>query len=185
MSAYNCVIQFWFQGADDSVIIDKNRPPFNIWFGFNEQFDQRIKEKFKIDIQKAKNGDYQEWKEAPEGRLALILMFDQFTRNIYRRTPKMYENDSLALALANDTIGLKLDEQLPLLYRVFIYMPLMHAEDLRIQKLSVEKFERLYFLSKTKCPLNTAYYLYHLNFARKFLTQIEENGHFLHRTKSD
>lgn len=156
-----------------------------MWFGVNEQLDQRIKKEFETDIYKAKNGGYQEWNEVPEGRLALILMFDQFTRNIYRKTSKMYENDKLALALAINTIDLKLDEQLPLLYRIFIYMPLMHAEDIDMQKLSVEKFEKLYLLSKNKCPLNAPYYLYHLNFARKFLTEFEVNGHFLHRIKND
>jgi len=145
--------------------------------------DAEICEKFEKVLLQAAEGKYTDWEKNMKGRLALILLFDQFPRNIYRGTSQMYVYDSLALDLTVQSIQEKQDEGLSLIERIFFYMPLMHAEDLKMQKLSVECFEKLVEASKTKRPQNAAYYAYHLSYAQKFYAMILKEGRFVQRDK--
>lgn len=175
------IIDFWFQGADDSVTIEKSKEPFCLWFASKPEFDQTIRERFEQDLIKAKNGECKDWEETPEGRLALILLFDQFSRNIYRGTPKAYETDALALKLTMKIIEEEQDIEFQRIFRVFIYMPLMHAQDVKIQESSVRKFESLVEEAKNFASHNAPYFEWNLKYAREHRDVILKHGRFPHR----
>ena len=95
----------------------------------------------------------------------------------------MYAFDALAQKLALSMIANKEYTALPLARQVFVYMPLMHAEDRELQKLSVRCFEQLVELSRKATPDNSAYFAYHLKYARRHLDIIEKFGRFPHRNR--
>jgi len=174
------ILTFWFDNLNDDILLN-NHPTVKKWFTKNEQFDKEIKERFESDLLLASRGEYKEWKEHINGQLALVILFDQFSRNIYRNTPKMFESDSLALDLTLRSIKEKRDGRLKLIERIFLYMPLMHAEDLKIQELSLKYFGALVEESKKKNPQNTPYFEYTLDYAKRHHATIEKFGRFPHR----
>ncbi len=113
------------------------------WFSPEERTDLYIREEFEKDLLVSLNGEFDSWKESPGGCRALILLWDQFPRNMYRDTPRSFAYDMLAQNLCLKGIATKLDRKLDLIERVFFYLPLEHAEDLEIQKKSVLYFTEL------------------------------------------
>lgn len=181
MNDYDDILNYWFGGLDDQKMIDRNSPVVKKWFSKNEKIDREIHECFEKDFLNAKRGRYKNWEDDPRGRLALILLFDQFSRNMYRETPKMFETDFLALDLTVRAMNEALDGLFKLVERIFLYMPLMHAEDLKIQKLSLEYFGRLITESREKSPQNTSYYVYTFQFAQRHHDIVERFSRFPHR----
>lgn len=181
MDQIQVILYFWFEGVDDATLIDKNKPPFRGWFAKDVSFDKEIQDRFEGDLTEAAQGKRQAWEKTPEGKLALILLFDQFARNIYRDTEKMYAFDALAQKLALSMLANNENSVLPLIRQVFVYMPLTHAEDRELQKLSVRCFEQLVDLSRQARPDNSAYFAYHLKYARRHLDIVERFGRFPHR----
>lgn len=177
------IIKFWFHDVTDQHVIDKKKEPYSSWFKKNDVFDLTIKERFEEHVLKAEQGKYDSWKKSMHGRLALILLWDQFPRNIYRGTPDMFRFDSLALDLVKDTLAKHWDQQAACIYRVFIYMPLMHAENIESQEMCVDKFEELMEFSMTTCPDNTDYFAYNLKYAIQHQNIIEQFNRFPHRNK--
>jgi len=94
ISRVNEILVFWFEGVDDAVRIDKNKAPFKKWFIKSPSLDEEIRVRFQQDLAHAARGRYQEWEATAEGKLALIILLDQFSRNMYRDTPKMYGFDA-------------------------------------------------------------------------------------------
>lgn len=113
------VLNFWF----------KELSPRD-WFRKNPELDHDIRERFFSLWLKASREELKDWRATPEGRLAEILVLDQFSRNIHRDTKKAFQNDKLALTLAREMIHLGWDKNFPVEQRAFIYMPFMHSEDL-------------------------------------------------------
>lgn len=184
------ILQFWFEGIDDTTPIDKNKMPFKKWFTKDKGFDDELRRRFENDIAGARLGALSPKRDSPHlgtvplrGRLALILLFDQFTRNIYRNTPKMFECDTFALDITKNFLSDHSDEKLNLIERVFIYMPLQHAEEQSIQKESLKCFENLLALAREKYPQNISYYEYTFNFAKRHHDIIARFGRFPHRNK--
>lgn len=181
MPPFDKILNYWFEGISDETLIDKRALPFRKWFAKDKQIDDEIREQFESDLTKAQKGEYKDWEHSIRGRLALIILFDQFSRNIYRNTHKMFENDSRALELSFRSINENLDGQLQLIERMFLYMPLMHSEDLNIQKLSLKHFEQLLEEAKQKSPRNAPYYQSNLGYARQHFAVIEKFGRFPQR----
>jgi len=177
------ILAFWFEGIDDSTPIDKGKRPFNKWFKTDKALDQEIQQRFAADLNNALTGKYQDWEESPQGSLALILLYDQFTRNMYRDTPKMYMADARAGKLALGLTSGQKEHTLYFVEQVFVYMPLMHAEDINAQRLSVRHFAELVEESKNKNPGNTHYYSYSLDYANRHRAIVERFGRFPHRNK--
>ena len=177
------ILQFWFEGVDDATPIEKNKRPFSKWFKGGQALDQEIRERFESDLDSAFIGEYQAWEGSAKGALALILLYDQFTRNMYRGTPRMYAADTLARKLTLQLTIEQKERTLTLIGRIFVYMPLMHAEDRESQRLSVERFMDLVEESKRKSPGNTHYYSYSLDYANRHRAVIERFGRFPHRNK--
>ncbi|WP_221930973.1 DUF924 family protein [Telmatospirillum sp. J64-1] len=152
------ILDFWF---DDST---KPR-----WFAPDAAFDEAIRQRFEQDYEKARAGQLGEWEEHPETMLALILLLDQFPRNMYRATPRAFEGDDLALRLAQRAVSQGWDETLPMEARRFLYLPFEHSESLANQRMSVALFERW-----EDDPEG-------LDYARRHLEVIERFGRFPHR----
>ncbi|MCA9578052.1 MAG: DUF924 family protein [Polyangiales bacterium] len=112
------------------------------WWTKSPEFDDYLRIHYGTFVKQAQAGGLQEWDAKPTGTLARLLLLDQFSRNIFRGTPRMFEGDELAL---NATLSL-LDgdlQTLPAIYQYFALMPLMHAEDLALQDRGVAEFEAL------------------------------------------
>jgi len=132
MSDADKVINFWF------VEHDKND-----WFAPSEQFDQKLREKFFALHQKVAAGEAFPWRENPLGRLAEIVVLDQFSRQFFRGKPEAFASDGMALALAQELVASKGDKSLNAEHRMFAYMPYMHSESLVIHKEAVRLYEEL------------------------------------------
>lgn len=113
------------------------------WFRKDDAFDAQIRERFGALIDTAIDGGLRDWAATPRGALALILVLDQFTRNVYRDTPRAFAGDPQALELAVALTQSGQDQQLEPTLRAFVYMPFEHAEDLVMQARAVELFQLL------------------------------------------
>lgn len=181
MSNPDEILTFWFEGVTGQTPIDKNKNPFRKWFIKDTKFDQEIRERFEADIQKAARGEYRSWESDARGRLALIILFDQFSRNIYRNTPQAFATDPRASALTLRSLKDGLENQLMAIERVFLYLPLEHSENLEHQKLCVVCYEKLLYESKQNNPKSTAYFEYNLMYANKHYEIVKRFGRFPHR----
>ena len=124
------VLDYWFGKAPE------NRGEF--WFGGDEETDLGIRERFGELYREAEARDLDHWAHTASGRLALIILLDQFSRNIHRDDPRAYDNDSRAQWLVEDGVHAGMDRELGPYQRAFFYMPLMHAENRTAQNHSVE-----------------------------------------------
>jgi uncharacterized protein (DUF924 family) len=120
-----------------------------LWFGepgapeLTPQLDELIRERYSELTLIAEKGALAAWESSPRRRLALILLFDQFSRNIYRGSARAYAQDLAALSLTVSGMQIGADATLDPVERLFFYMPLMHAESLDVQEESVAAFRRL------------------------------------------
>ena len=170
------ILTFWFREHELSAPqIDRR---MDVWFGEDETFDREIREQFADDVEKASNGELDHWASHPRGRLALILLLDQFRRNIYRNTADAFAKDKLALKLCVEGAMQKKDEGLTPIQRVFFYMPLQHAESQKVQAKSVALFNRL---AEAVSPTYRETFLTIAQFAELHHDIIEQFGRFPHR----
>ncbi len=137
----NDILAFWF-GPLDSDGLSKPEQ-HGLWFKSSGATDQKIGELFGDDVVAAVNGELNTWAATDDGLLALILLLDQFTRNIYRGGGKAFAGDARALVLAKQVIAENKHLQLPLIHRVFLYLPLEHAEDLATQEQCVSLYQEM------------------------------------------
>jgi uncharacterized protein (DUF924 family) len=137
----DAILEFWFR--EQGLSAPKIDRRMDIWFGEDAVFDLEIKKGFLDDVQRASDGALDHWAAEPRGRLALILLLDQFRRNIYRNTADAFSKDSAALKLCVEGAMAKKDQGLPPIQRAFFYMPLQHAESAKVQAKSVELFSKL------------------------------------------
>ena len=129
---YQDILDFWFS--------PETQPN---WFAKSDQFDQSLKEKFGDILEQASKAELWSWRKNADGRLAEIIVLDQFSRNIFRDTPRAFARDSLALALAQEAISQDLDKQLSPEQRSFLYMPFQHSESKLIHEFALKLFQRL------------------------------------------
>lgn len=125
------IIHFWFE-----ELTDKQR------FAKDEALDAAMRVRFGATVQAAAQGELFEWRSTARGRLAEILVLDQFSRNIYRGTPAAFAQDPQALLLAQELVASGQDQSLPLVQRSFAYMPYMHSESLAIHEQAVQLFSQ-------------------------------------------
>ena len=166
---------YWF-GTDTTNPTERA----HIWFQGGLSIDQEISDRFYSRVQDARYGRLSDLSSSPQGRLELIILLDQFSRNIYRGLPEAFLNDSYALSLTLEGIMQQDDLQLEPIERLFFYMPLQHAEDLSIQNLSIKKYEQLLLECDESFKPVAANALY---FAKLHQKIIERFGHFPHRNQ--
>ncbi|MEX6632247.1 DUF924 family protein [Hyphococcus lacteus] len=159
-AAAESILTFWF----------KETKPY-LWFRRNDAFDAQINDRFADHVAAAKAGHLDVWRAHPRYSLALIILLDQFSRNLFRDTPRAFAQDEQALDIARDAItrhhGKIADDKA----KSFYYMPFMHAEDLSVQIESVNLF-------KAQLPgtMNLPFAIEHYEIVRDF-------GRFPHRNK--
>src|ERR671913_173854 len=143
MSSPEDVLSYWFPEND---IFDADQETFGRqiqwWFAGGPGGDRQITERFGEVLEQARRGDLDHWADTPRGRLALIVVLDQFSRNVYRGSPLSYAQDQKALELAVEGIEAGMDQELtPRMERLFFWMPLGHSEDAALQQQSVRHQE--------------------------------------------
>lgn len=121
------LIDYWFGPCDDDAVTAGRRAA--LWWQKNPAVDADIRQRFEALLQRAADGDLETWSATPKGRLALILLTDQFPRNMYRETAAMYAYDAQARSLCLDGLARGEDRKLRPIERVFFYLPLEHSED--------------------------------------------------------
>jgi uncharacterized protein (DUF924 family) len=109
---------------------------------YTPALDETIRTRFGATLEAAARCELFSWRTTPEGRLAEILVLDQFSRNVYRDTPRAFAQDALALALAQELVASGLDRSLPLAQRSFAYMPYMHSESALVDAQAVSLFSQ-------------------------------------------
>lgn len=167
------VLNYWFgelKSADDYAT-EKSK----IWFGGGESVDNDIRNRFETLVVEASEHKLDNWITTPKGRLALIILVDQFPRNIYRGTPKSFAFDAQAAALTKEGLALGHDKQLFPVERAFFYLPLEHAENVEDQNLSVALFTQLADAFPTQNNHSN------LDYAKRHQVIIERFGRFPHR----
>lgn len=161
--------------TSDEVKMEKKA----IWFGKNDQLDDAIREAFAPLIEQGKAGKLAAWEDTPGGAAALVILLDQFPRNIFRGSPLSFSADPMALQVAERCIEKGFDKKLPGPLRNFIYLPFMHSEDLATSSRCIKLYEEeLKDCSEGPVKEYTASTLHyakmHTDIVRKF-------GHFPHR----
>lgn len=139
MSQANEILDFWF-GSPDEPEYGK---PRKVWFVKEPEFDEELRRRFLTDYEKAAGGNLDEWKDSPSECLALILLLDQFPRNIFRETPQAFATEWEALSTAHQAIAQGYDRKLLNVQRWFIYLPFEHSENIEHQRQSVKLFQKL------------------------------------------
>jgi uncharacterized protein (DUF924 family) len=151
------ILHFWFEELTNKQHFVKD-----------PALDASMSARFGAVLESAARCELFAWRASPQGRLAEILVLDQFSRNIYRDTPRAFAQDALALVLAQELLASGQDQQLPVAQRAFAYMPLMHSESLLIHEQAVLAF------SQPQLESN-------LDFELRHKAIIERFGRFPHR----
>lgn len=169
-------MSFWFKEQALSAPQIDNR--MDTWFGEDAAFDHEIETEFSDDVERASAGQLDHWADESRGRLALILLLDQFRRNIYRNTAKAFEMDGLALKLCVEGAMEKKDQGLSHIERAFFYMPLQHAESAKVQAKSCELFNKL---TELVSPTYRETFSTIAQFAELHRDIVDQFGRFPHR----
>ena len=151
------VLRFWFEDSTPAQ-----------WFAKDDGFDAAIRERFGALHACAAQAELWHWRGDAPGRLAEVIVLDQFSRNLHRGAPAAFAQDGMALALAQEAVAQGLDAQLPPTRRAFLYMPYMHSESPREQQESLRLFTVL------GNPVN-------LDFAQRHEAIVARFGRYPHR----
>jgi len=135
------VLQFWFGDVDELGRSDVQHS--RRWFMKDDAFDRQIADRFGETYADVRGGLREAWLDDPRGRVAYVIVLDQFPRNMFRGTARMFEADRQALAAAVEGVARHDDDALTVNERSFLYMPYMHSEDLDMQERSVALFKEL------------------------------------------
>jgi uncharacterized protein (DUF924 family) len=153
------IIQFWFKEIDSAL-----------WWKKDLNFDALIIQRFSRVHQQACRGELYTWRSTAEGRLAEIIVLDQFSRNMFRDKKEAFAQDSLALILAQEVVSIGLDKALTQIQRSVLYLPFMHSESFIIHQVAEQLYEKLGITSSCEFEL-------------KHKLIIEKFGRYPHRNK--
>jgi len=170
------ILDYWFAGTRRDAFQVDGRMGF--WFGDDASTDRQIRERFGELVEQASRGELDAWSEQARGRLALIVLLDQFRRNIYRGRPQAFELDHQVLRLS--LLGMEAGHDRPLepVERAFFYMPMQHSESLKVQEFSVRCFRRL---AESVDPSMQATFATFAQFAELHRDIVARFGRFPHR----
>lgn len=169
-SESNQVLDFWF-GANSDPDYLEIRP---IWFNSNESYDESIRTAFSALYQRAVRRELESWRNTPHGALALVLVLDQFPRNMFRGTPRMYASDKYAMEVASAALLRQTENILTPVQRIFLFIPYMHSENPQDQERGME----LYATLQNDSRVGRSY-----DFMRRHRDVIARFGRFPHRNK--
>lgn len=170
------VLDFWLGDGLQLGWCSDNRD--ELWFGGGPELDADIRQRFGPLVEQAMAGGLGDWEAHMHTRLALVLLLDQFTRNIHRGQPRAFAGDVRAQRLVRDALATGLDRDLATVGHVFLYMPLVHAEDLASQDEAVARFQRLVDTSPPELSETLGR---NLHFAQLHRDIVRRFGRFPHR----
>ena len=170
------VLAFWF-GAPGSAAEVAGRQS-KLWFGKSPANDQAVIERFATTLTAATAGQLDHWAHTPRGRLALVIVLDQFPHHVHRDQPQAFATDPQSLALSIAALESGEDRELAPIERVFLYLPLEHAESLDLQERSVSLYEQL---AHEAAADERALFDGFLDYARKHRDVVARFGRFPHR----
>lgn len=176
METIESILEFWFGTQPDDAAVAKEKSA--LWWAKDAATDQRMRERFGPYLINAAEGELRDWQGTPSGRLALILLCDQFPRNIHRATAQSFAFDERARSLCIKGIDAGADEALRPIQRVFFYLPLEHSESLDDQNESVALFEALAGHAPAEVQKDFTRFA---DFAKRHRAIIERFGRFPHR----
>lgn len=166
---------FWFGPLDDAGFCAPAQ--HDLWFKKSDVTDATCRREFGDWVEQALAGELDHWADSDPGLVALVILLDQFTRNIYRDSPKAFAGDPKALALVQACIAAGHHQRLPAIHQVFLFMPLEHSEDLDVQEECVALFEELAAITGSELMRNfTGYAVAHREVIARF-------GRFPHRNR--
>lgn len=178
MATIETLLAYWFGANAGETALAKDRA--DLWWSKNPEVDSEIRERFEGSLELAAEGKLNPWLAEPRGRLALIILTDQFFRNIYRDSSLAFAFDAKALAWSLEGIELGFDRRLQPIERVFFYLPLEHSELLEHQERSVLIFGNLVPLVAAE---QQEIFKHYLNFAILHRDIIARFGRFPHRNR--
>lgn len=174
------VIRFWLgdlSRPDADPLAKAER-----WWKKDEAFDREIREGFQDTLERGVRGELASWEGSPHGRLALVLLYDQLSRNMFRGTRRSFAQDALARALATAALDAGDDRVLTPIEVSFLLMPFMHAEDVQLQRRALDGFIRLRDAAKAaKDEKLRANFQSSVTFAERHMAIVERFGRFPHR----
>ena len=170
------VLDFWFgpPGSNAEVASRQSK----LWFGKLPENDRAVVERFAATLAAAAAGELDHWANTPRGRLALVIVLDQFPHHVHRDRPQAFATDPQALAQSLAALAASEDRQLAPIERVFLYLPLEHAESLDLQERSVSLYEEL---AREAASGERALFDGFLDYARKHRDVVARFGRFPHR----
>lgn len=177
--AYEEILEYWFGSSTPQPQDMEERG--KLWFGADAAVDETIKTRFGALVRDAKAGGFPQWESAARSRLALIILLDQFTRNVYRGRVDAFAGDARALRLTLEGVDVGMDRELSVVDRLFFYIPLEHSEDIRMQERCVAAHEALHEECATQFKPFVAN---SLRYAREHRDVIASFGRFPHRNKT-
>lgn len=175
---YQEVLSFWFGSLNKGLPDEEHQ---TLWFRGSANDDADIKKQFATVLPAAIAGELDEWKETPQGRLALIILLDQFPRNIFRGSALAFAYDAAALNAAKEGIAQGQDKKLQTVARQFFYMPFQHSEVLEDQEQSMVLYQSMVDDAPTAELKSMAESC--LSYAKQHHDLIKTFGRFPHRNK--
>jgi uncharacterized protein (DUF924 family) len=173
MASAEEVLGFWFGQPPDPILNPASARPRERWFSGDAGFDEECRRRFLDAHEAAASGALGAWCDEPRSCLALVLLLDQFPRNLFRGTPRAFATDALAREVSQLALARGLDLALPPVWRWFLYLPFEHSEEVHDQRLAVALFEMLALYHRdSREPLD---------YARRHREVIERFGRFPHR----
>lgn len=176
LTRISTILDYWF--ADLNLTPSYFDERLRLWFEKSKDTDAYIKKNFEKDVEAAARGELSSWEETPEGLLALIILLDQFSLNLYRGQDKAYLQSQMAIRLSEKMIETGWVETLTPGEKLFVYLPFEHSEDMKYQRRSVELFRTM----AEEAPLNLKNELdFFVDFAERHFRVVEKFGRFPNR----
>lgn len=172
------VLDFWFgPNGPAGAVAGRQRA---LWFGKSAEADRAVTEGFAVTLAEARAGRLDHWMDTPRGRLALVIVLDQFPHHVFRNQAQAFASDAQSLALSLAALDAQEDQALAPIERVFLYLPLEHAESLETQERSVVLFERL---AQEAAAEERSLFEGFLDYARQHRDVVARFGRFPHRNE--
>jgi uncharacterized protein (DUF924 family) len=170
------VLDFWFGELNELGCASPNQR--KLWWTKSDAFDEMIRAQFLNDYEAIVAGDREHWRNTARGALVYIITLDQFSRNMFRETAKMFAADELAREVCYEGLDAGFDDELAFDERVFFYLPLEHSENAADHDRCAQLFEALCETAPSELKADAAYYL---GFAEQHRAIIDRFGRYPHR----
>jgi uncharacterized protein (DUF924 family) len=172
------VTSFWFGDLTDATA---GGPAVGRWFTKDPDFDATVLQRFEPLYNAIVAGQHRDWLDTSDTAPAWVIVLDQFSRNMFRGSGKMFAADALAREGVRHAINEGVDTQMPLLRRYFLYMPLMHSEDLADHDLALDRFTSLQDDAESQVPANADFFKGPLKYEHMHRDIVARFGRYPHR----